>query len=215
MTTPTPTKPAVPAAPASAAKPGTPVPPPAAGAAPAVGITPDGKIGLKPEGDAKSETKTDAKPAKPEMSVADIDGGFILTAELATVSAPVRARNDKQRAMDKKVKELHALWIKASKPSTWDAMVKGGAVATYFVEPDKSADLHKLITRAVSFHGLRSRMGTAFKVTEAHVAKFKLPAEYLGREAISFAILDKRPRATSDGKSASAIIADKQGAAQK
>lgn len=198
MTTPTPTKPAVPNAPASADKPATPVQSPAPASA-------DGKLVMQADG-KMAVAKPDAKPAKPEMSVADIDGGFILTAELATVSAPVRARNDKQRAMDKKVKELHALWIKANKPSTWDAMVKGGAVATYFVEPDKSADLHKLITRAVSFHGLRSRMGTAFKVTESHVAKFKLPAEYLGREAISFAVLDKRPRATSDGKPASEIL---------
>lgn len=133
------------------------------------------------------------------------DGGFVLTAELATTTAPVRARSERQLAMDKVVRQLHAKWAATGRHSTWDAMVKAGAVATYFVEPDKSADFHKLINRATTFVkvgeesniAIRSRMGTAFKVTEQHIAKFKLPAEYLGREAISFAIMDKRPRATT------------------
>lgn len=204
MTTPANTKPATPVKPASG--PATPVPPqapPVPPVPPADAKPTDVKPDVKP--DEKPDEKP-AKPAKPEMSMEDIGGGFILTAELATTTAPVRARNDRQRAMDTKVKELHALWVKAQKPSTWENMVKGGAVATYFLEPDKTADFHTLINRAVAFHGLRSRMGTAFKVTEKHIAKFNLPAQYLGREAVSFAILDKRPRATSDGKPASEIV---------
>jgi len=149
-----------------------------------------------------------AAPAKPELAVDFISGGaFLLTAELAGTTAPVRARNDKQRAMDTKVKELHAAWIKAGKPSTWDAMVKSQVVATYFTEPDKTAELHKLINRAVTFHTLRVRMGTPFRVTEAHIKRFGLPSQFLGREAVSFAVLDKRPRATSYGKPAGDKVA--------
>jgi len=158
---------------------------------------------------APAAPATDTKPttpaaaAKPELAVDFIsDGAFLLTAELAGTTAPVRARNDKQRAMDTKVKELHAAWVKAGKPSTWDAMVKAQVVATYFTEPDKTAELHKLINRAVTFHTLRVRMGTPFRVTEAHIKRFGLPPQFLGREAVSFAVLDKRPRATSDGKPA-------------
>lgn len=149
-------------------------------------------------------------PAKPEaesLSLNDItSGAFMLPAELAESSAPVRARNEKQQAMDNKVKELHAAWIKAGKPSTWAKMVEGKTVATYFVEPDKSAELHKLINRAVALHGVRSRLGTSFRVTEKHVAAYGLPKHYVGREAISFAIMDKRPRATSDGKPAAEVV---------
>lgn len=161
-----------------------------------------------PQGATKpADTKpADTKPAKPEVTIDDINGGFMLTADFATQSAPVRARNERQQAMDKRVKELHALWVKANKPSNWDAMVKAGVVATYFSEPDKSAGFHQLINRAVAFHSLRARMGTSFKVTEKLIAQHGLPKEYLGREVISFAVLDKRPRATSDGKPASEVI---------
>ena len=155
---------------------------------------------------AKAEAKAKADAAaKAELEF--ISGGaFMLTPELASPTTPVRARNEKQQAMDRKVKEMHGTWVKGGKPTSWDAMVKAGTVATYFTEPEKSADLHKLITRAVALHGVRSKFGTPFKVTEAHVARYGLPQHYLGREAISFAIMDKRPRATSDGKSASEII---------
>lgn len=160
--------------------------------------------GTKPE--AKPEVKSEAKPEVQTLSLNDIESGaFMLPAELSDTAAPVRARNEKQQAMDKKVKELHAAWLRAGKPNTWANMVAGKTVATYFTEPDKSAELHKLINRAVALHGVRARMGTSFRVTEKHVAAYGLPAHYLGREAISFAVMDKRPRATSDGKPAAEV----------
>lgn len=148
------------------------------------------------------------KPETKELSLAEVTSAFMLPTELADSSAPVRARSEKQTAMDKKVDELHKAWVKAGKPSTWAKMVEHHTVVTYFVEPDKAAELHKLVNRAVTFLGLRSRMGTSFLITDKHTERFHLPKEYVGREAISFAIMDKRPRATSDGKPASQVIAN-------
>lgn len=151
--------------------------------------------------DAKPAPKPEAKPEVKTDDGLSLDfigtGGFMLAPELATAAAPVRARSDKQKKMDEVVAKLHKAWVAAGKPNTWEKMVAGRCVTTYFVEPDKAADLHKLINRAVTFHGLRSRMGTSFKVTSAHVSKYNLPANYEGREAVSFAILDKRPRSAS------------------
>ena len=158
--------------------------------------------------ETKSETKPETKPEAKELSLAEVTSAFMLPAELADTSAPVRARSEKQTAMDKKVDELHKAWVKGGKPGTWAKMVEAHTVVTYFVEPDKSAELHKLVNRSVAFLGLRSRMGTSFLVTEKHTEKFNLPKQYVGREAISFAIMDKRPRATSDGKSAGQVIAN-------
>lgn len=151
--------------------------------------------------------KEESKPKETEvLDLSFIGSAVMLAPELAEQAAPTRARSEKQTAMDTKVSELHAAWIKAEKPNTWDKMVAGKTVATYFTEPDKSAELHKLINRSVAFHGLRARFGTPFKANEKLVERYGLPANYLGREVISFAIMDKRPRATSDGKSAKEVV---------
>lgn len=124
-------------------------------------------------------------------------GGLTLAPELAAQAAPQRQRSDKQAAMDERCQALHDAWIKAGNPSVWAKMVEGKAVATYFTEPQKSANLHKLVTRAVNYLGYRVRWGTSFKATEALIKKYNLPTEYLGREVVSFAVMDKRPRATN------------------
>jgi len=148
------------------------------------------------------------EPPKPELVASFITtGGFMLPADLSEETAPVRARSDKQTAMDAKVKELHTAWVKAGKPSTWDGQSK--VAATYFIQPDLAADLHKLVNRAVSYHGLRVRMGTPFKVSEKHVSRYGLPANYLGREAVTFAVLDKRPRTTPATKPAGGAATQK------
>jgi hypothetical protein len=147
----------------------------------------------------------EAAKAKAELDFIE-SGAFMLAPELAAVTAPRNARSPRQEKMDDKVTELHEAWVKAGRPTTWDAMVKAKVVATYFSEPDKSAELKGLIDKAVKFHGLTARMGTSFKVTAAHVKQYNLPEHYEGREAISFAVRDKRPRGTSAGKSASKII---------
>lgn len=151
---------------------------------------------------APATPSANGKPAdKPADSLTTdfiASGAFMLPAELSTATAPVRARNEQQRAMDTQVKGLYTKWQQNGKPTTWDAAVKAGVVATYFIAPDKAPAFKKLITRAVAFTaGTRVRWGTQFKVTEKHVTAFKLPADYLGREAISFCIAAKRERASS------------------
>lgn len=198
---------AKPTVPAPAAPP-APIQTPSAPVAP-VAATPPAPV-QTPEEQAKAKVKAEAV-AKEKAELDFINGGVImLSPELAEASAPVRARSDKQVAMDGKVETLHGLWVKANKPNTWDKMVGAKCVATYFSEPERSADLHKLIDRAATFHKVRVRYGTPFKATEKLVSQYKLPENYVGREVISFAIMDKRPRATSGGKDAAAIVADKQ-----
>lgn len=170
---------------------------------------------VKPADAKPADAKPGAKSEAKELSIADVRGAFMLPVELSEASAPVRARSEKQQAMDAKVAELHKVWDKAGKPSSWAKMVEARAVVTYFTEPDKSAELNKLVNRAVAFHGLRVRKGTSFRVTEKHVERFNLPKEYVGREAISFAIMDKRPRATSEGKPASQVVTDHKAADKK
>lgn len=139
-----------------------------------------------------------ATPAADEIDLAFIESGLMtLAPELANQAAPQRARSDKQAAMDARCEKLHAAWVKASKPSVWAKLVETNCVATYFVEPEKTASLKKLVRRAATFHDVRVRWGTSFKATETLIAKYNLPKEYLGREVVSFAIMDKRPRAAN------------------
>lgn len=150
-------------------------------------------------------TASAAAPAPAPADEIELDfiksGGLTLAPELAAQAAPQRQRSDKQTAMDERCQVLHDAWEKAGKPSIWAKMVEGKAVATYFTEPQKSANLHKLIRRAADYLGYRVRWGTSFKATEVLIKKYNLPFEYLGREVVSFAIMDKRPRA-ANGSSA-------------
>lgn len=141
---------------------------------------------------------TPAAPANADLDAEFIGSGLVMLApELATATAPKNQRNERQQKMDDNVKRLHELWIKADRPNTWEKMVAAGTVATYFTEPDKSAALKKLVTSAVSLHDVAVRWGTPFTVNADHVKRFNLPETYLGREAISFAIKDKRERAAN------------------
>lgn len=148
-----------------------------------------------------TETKpTETKPKADELSLDFIGGAVILTSDLAVQTAPKNQRSEKQSKMDEVVKRLHTAWVNAGRASQWPKMVESKVVATYFVEPNKSAELKRLINRAVTFHNVRARFGTSFVATEALVTKHNLPKEYIGREVISVAIMDKRPRTTSESK---------------
>lgn len=154
-------------------------------------------------------TPAPVAPEKPALSADFISGGgFILAPELAEQSAPKNARNERQTAMDLTVSQMHEMWVKAGRPNTWAKMVEGKTVKTYFVDPTQAGDLKKLVNSAVSLHDVRVRWGTPFKATDKMVKAYNLPAEYLGREVISFAIMDKRPRGTANGQTAAAIVAN-------
>lgn len=148
---------------------------------------------------APAANATPAAPATDaKLALDDIGAVAMLSADLAEQAAPQRSRNERQVKMDEIVGKLHKTWKAAGQPTTWPKMVEKNVVATYFVDPPKASDLKLLVNRAVSYHGVRVRWGTPFVATEKLVQTHKLPTEYIGREVISFAIMDKRPRTTSD-----------------
>lgn len=144
------------------------------------------------------ETKTpETKPAD-GIDLDFIGGVVMLAPALASESAPVRARSEKQTKMDEVVEKLHKAWKAGGTPSQWGKLVEAHLVATYFVNPKAAAELKRLINRAVAFHGVRARWGTPFLATEQLVTKHGLPKEFVGREVVSFAVMDKRPRTTTE-----------------
>lgn len=151
-----------------------------------------------------------APEAESSITLDDLDAAFVLAAPLAATAAPKNKRSEVQAKMDAKVLEVHALWIKAGRPSVWGRQVESGCVVTYFLSPEAVSAREKLINKACAFHGnIRPKYGTQFVVTEELLSKFNLPAEYLGRKALSFTVVDKRERstgttATSAGEGASA-----------
>jgi hypothetical protein len=138
----------------------------------------------------------------------DLSAAADMSETIATAGAPQRARNERQQAMDAEVSKLHAHWIEAGRPSTWGTLVSSKSTLTYFVEPELAADFKKTVTKAVNYLGIRVRWGSSFVATEAMQQKFGLPAEYVGREVISFAALDRRPRNTTDVPDASGEVSD-------
>lgn len=154
--------------------------------------------GDKPEGDKPAE-------ASDELSLDFLaEGGVILAEALTAETMPVRARNERQQVLDRKVKAAHENWTAKGKPGDWNSQVKAGVVVTYFPAPDKSAELKRLINKAADFHGVRVRYGSSFVVTEAHISRFNLKPELLGHEAVSFAVLDKKARTTATTTAAAA-----------
>lgn len=155
---------------------------------------------------AEAEAKLEAERA---AELEFISAPFILSPEMGKASAPQRARDAAQLKMDETVNALHDTWVKAGRPSTWGAMVSAGTVATYFVNPEKVADHKRLITRATQLpdSGIRARWGKSYVVTEALAQRHNLPGDYVGREVVSFAIMDKRPR-TTNGDTATAATSD-------
>ncbi|HVH71547.1 MAG TPA: hypothetical protein VNB49_10605, partial [Candidatus Dormibacteraeota bacterium] len=127
----------------------------------------------------------------------DLTAPVMLDPELTKTSAPQRERSERQQQMDATVAKLHEHWAKVGKPSVWGKMVETKSVATYFVAPDKAGDLRKLINRAGTLHGLRIRYGSEFAVSEKLRERYNLPENYVGRTVVSFAVMDKRPRATT------------------
>jgi len=157
------------------------------------GTTPEGTA---PEGTEGTEGNApEAAPATDELSLDFLsEGGVILAEALTAETMPVRARNERQQVLDRKVKAAHDNWTAKGKPGDWNGQVKAGVVVTYFPAPDKAAELKKLINKAADPQGVRIRYGSSFVVTDQHIQRFNLKPELLGHEAVSFAVLDKKPR---------------------
>lgn len=168
---------------------------------------PEGNAPEGTEGNGQNPPAEGDKPAEAsdELSLDFLaEGGVILAEALTAETMPVRARNERQQVLDRKVKAAHENWTAKGKPGDWNSQVKAGVVVTYFPAPDKSAELKRLINKAADFHGVRVRYGSSFVVTEQHISRFNLKPELLGHEAVSFAVLDKKARTTATTTAAAA-----------
>lgn len=135
---------------------------------------------------ANKPNKPGRKPGqKPrEWDYSGLDATFLadahgVTAELASLAAPMRARDERQVAMDKVVATLHAEWLAAGKPERWSQMPK----RSYHVAPQVADTVRMLVRRAASFLGLSAKFGKPVRDRE-------------GREIVVFAVRDMRVRAT-------------------
>jgi hypothetical protein len=105
---------------------------------------------------------------------------------LSSLTAPVRARDERQGAMDKVVKAKYDEWVAAGRPSRWPLMPK----ARYHVPPQAVEGLQMLVRRAADFYGCSVKWGSPARDAE-------------GRQIVVFAVKDRRegkPRnETQDG----------------
>ena len=151
-----------------------------------------------PEVKAPEAKAAEAKAA--EAKTAGLDSEFLASPvilasvepELLKATAPRNNRSDEQKSIDTVVANLHSAWVKAGKLTQWSAMVNSKCVATYFVEPAQAAKFKQYVNRAGDLHSRRIKYGTPIPVTEAIVKRYGLPDNYLGREIVSFAVMDKK-----------------------
>lgn len=173
----------------------------AAGMTPQTPPTPSPADNASKAPESNAETpKTGATPEVPAAAATDVPFVLVTNADLLKITAPRNQRTPKQLAMDKTVKEFHEKWIEAGRPSQWAVMASPAkkVVVTFFSDPDESAKLKQVINRAAGLHKVRIKWGTPFILTPDFVAKqheagVQIPDSEIGKEAISFAVMDKRP----------------------
>lgn len=140
------------------------------------------KTPATPAAPAKPKGRKPGQPAK-VWDYTGLDTALLaapkgVTAELASLAAPTRARDERQVAIDKVVTELHAAYAEAGKPDRWAAMPK----RSYHVDPKAADTLRMLVRRAASFIGVSVRFGRAVRDRE-------------GREIVVFGVRDQRAKA--------------------
>jgi hypothetical protein len=151
---------------------------------------------------AKSDAKTDAaakgtrgrkagQPAK-EYNLTGLSADFLsqpmaVDATVASQTAPMRARDAAQVAMDGVVATLYADWIAKGSSNKWSQMPK----ARYHVDPEVAEGLRMIIKRAANFHGYSVKFGTVVRDTN-------------GREVVVFAVRSQRTRTATNGVEAAA-----------
>lgn len=131
-------------------------------------------------------------------------------ADLIKASAPRNTRSDEQKAMDKVVSDYHKKWIAEGKPTQWPTLASKKCVATYVVEPSDVTKIKQYVNRATALHDVRARYGSQVTVTESMLKKYGMPDNYLGRQVVTFAIMDKRPRDVDPKVAAAAVEKAKQ-----
>lgn len=160
---------------------------------------PDQKLAQNP-GHNPADKPAD-KPAEKPSEESKLASSFLAAplnlapeAALIKASAPRNSRSDEQKAMDKVVADYHKVWVTTGKLTAWPALVSAKAVATYIVEPADVAKIRQYINRATALHNVRARYGTPVTVTPPMAKQYGMPDNFVGREVISFAVMDKRTR---------------------
>lgn len=197
----TPTRPgSPPAAPAQPNRPGqhaAPASPPAA-QAPAKPPASD-KPGTG--SDAKGTANGDAakgrpgrKPGQPAkeydftgMGTDFLSNPLAVSDEIASITAPQRARDERQVAMDGVVAKKFREWKDAGSPTKWAQMPK----ARYHLNPAQVEGFRFLVRRAAEFSGVTIKWGTP-------------KADKDGRQVIVFAVRSRRERTAAPGSTAPA-----------
>lgn len=121
-------------------------------------------------------------------------------ADLVSRTAPARARDEKQQAIDNVVKALHEAWVAAGSPAAWEKMPK----KSYTVPASQVEGVKRSISRAADFHQVAAKFGTPLPVVrEVRNPKYgqeNQPETIKARLVmIPFAAKDKRERKTPAG----------------
>lgn len=162
----------------------------------------------------KAETP---KAETPKLEVAFLaePAELIPDAEMIKATAPRNARSDEQVTMDLVVSDYHKRWIASGRKSKWADLAaavvtsangtRKRVVATYFVSPEAAPKLKTLANKAGQLLDVRIRYGTSILVTEDLAKRHGLPGTHVGREAVSFAVMDKSTRGQKSETAQAAI----------
>lgn len=150
----------------------------------------------QPTGEQTGEQKPDAAVITPDMVNLAVEAPVDFRATVA----PVRARNDAQKAMDAVATKAYESWIAADRPTLWQKM----PVITYFLTPEQVNPMRTLIRRAGEYvvpqgddTGVRIRFGKEFVLTEEKAKQIEQP-EAAGRTVLAWAAIAKRQRKTDE-----------------
>jgi hypothetical protein len=158
-------------------------------------------LAAPPAASAAPAGKPEQRGRKPGQKVrtydyTGLDAAFLtqpapVTGELTSLAAPVRARDDRQVAIDKIVRDLHERWESNGRPDRWAEMPK----VSYVVSPVAADTLRMLVRRAAQFHGVSAKFGKPVRNKD-------------GREIVVFAIRDLRTRAKTQSTWTFSELAD-------
>lgn len=144
-------------------------------------------------------TATKTRSKAPDVSTVTLDainGATLAPQELVVAAAPMRERNDQQKAMDAVAVKAYEAWIKAGRPSIWAKV----PVVTYFLEEADVPKYKYLIRRACAIvepaegsPGVRVRFGNEFTLSEqmANRPEINRPDD-AGKIVLAWAAVDKR-----------------------
>lgn len=141
----------------------------------------------------KTNAKAGSKPGRPAGTPAKVwdftglDSELLgspqeVTAQLASMAAPMRARDERQVQVDAIVAQVHQEYVTAGRPTKWAQMPK----RAYHVDPKAADTLRMMVRRAASYHGTAAKFGSDVRDKD-------------GRAIVVFAIRDQRESKSKTG----------------